>query len=122
MNSKDARIFIENWFDKVWVQSSTHNLKSFYDDKVKVTANGVHYNKEALIKHCEWCKENEKISKVYFADIVAEGNIIGFRFKYEYSNKEKSGLTGENIGIMHLSADKKIIQIDVKSSETFVTE
>ncbi|MGQ3887521.1 hypothetical protein ACQUW5_00640 [Legionella sp. CNM-1927-20] len=121
MNSSEARIFVENWFDKVWVQSSVDNLKSFYDSRVKVTANGSNYNIEELIKHCEWCRENEKIVKVDFADVVAEGNIIAFRVRYKYADKNQSSLTGENIGIMHLNADKKIIQIDVKSSEVFST-
>ena len=119
MNSKDARKFLEDWFDKVWLQSSVENLKSFYDPNVKITANGSPRNREGLIKHCEWCKENEKITKHDFLDVVAEENTIAFRFKYEYSSKDKKDLVGENIGIMHLNENKKIIQVDVKSSEVF---
>ena len=122
MNSKEARKFLEDWFSKVWLQSSVDNLKLFYDEKVKITANGSARNREGLIKHCEWCKENEKITKIDFIDVVAEENTIAFRFKYEYSNKNKSGLKGENIGIMHLDANNKIIQVDVKSSEIFGTD
>ncbi len=121
MNSSEARLFIENWFKEVWIKSSTDNLKSFYDENVQVTANGSLYNRDELIKHCEWCQENEKISKVDFVDVVAERNVVAFRFKYEYDSKEQKGLSGENIGIMHLSSNKKIIQIDVKSSEVFTT-
>jgi hypothetical protein len=122
MNSEEAKIFIVNWFDKVWTQSSIDNLRLFYDENVKVTANGTLHDREDLIKHCKWCKENEKISKIDFVDVIAENNIIAFRFKYEYSSKEKTGLSGENIGIMHLNKDKKIIQIDVKSNRIFSTE
>lgn len=121
MNSKEARIFLEDWFNKVWSQSSVDNLKLYYDENVKITANGSARNRDGLIKHCEWCKENEKITKIDFIDVVAEGSTIAFRFKYDYSNKEQGNLTGENIGIMHLNENKKIIQVDVKSSELFGT-
>jgi len=119
MNSKEARKFLEDWFNKVWLQSSVDNLKLYYDENVKITANGSLRNREGLIKHCEWCKENEKITKIDFIDVVAEEDAIAFRFQYEYSNKNASGLKGENIGIMHLNKNKKIIQVDVKSSEIF---
>lgn len=119
MDSKAAKKFIEGWFQKVWVNSSIEQLKLLYDEEVQVTANGAQYDRKGLIKHCEWCKANEKISSVDYLDIVAEGRVIAFRLKYQYSNEDNLALEGENIGIMHLNREHKIIQIDVKSSEEF---
>ncbi|MBA3536277.1 MAG: hypothetical protein H0T84_06685 [Tatlockia sp.] len=102
--------------------SFVDNLLKYYSKDVVVSANGKIYNRDQLIEHCEWGIENEVIDFVNFADIVAENNKIAFRVIYKYSNKTESNLTGENIGIMELNSDKKIIEINVKSSEQFVIE
>lgn len=114
-----AKRFLENCFHDVWILASLENIDRYYSKKVTGIFDDEAVSRKDIEDQCAWCKENEKITKVNFPEVIAEGNKIAFRVQLIFTDPLGQEKKAENMMIYHLDSDGRINKIWKKSSEKF---